>query len=78
MISKLQDKALMAYILVKGFISDFKKNEQGMEIVQVVLLILVGVLAIVAIWGALSGWLQELWTKITTGTDSGLQSTTIS
>jgi len=43
-----------------------KNDERGLSgVVVAILLILVAVLAIVLIWGFLSGWLQELWEQIT-------------
>ena len=45
-----------------------KNDERGLSgVVVAILLILVAVLAIVLIWGFLSGWLQELWEQITSG-----------
>jgi Flp pilus assembly pilin Flp len=62
----------LGYIKIKSFIADFRKDERAMEIVQVVLLVLVGLLLILALWGALSGWLQAMWERVTGGfTDSG-------
>jgi len=47
-------------------ISVLKNDERGLSgVVVAILLILVAVLAIVLIWGFLSGWLQELWEQIT-------------
>lgn len=41
-------------------------DERGLSgVVVAILLILVAVLAIVLIWGFLSGWLAELWEQIT-------------
>jgi len=55
----------MAYIAVTGFVRDFRNDERGLSgVVVAILLILVAVLAIVAIWGWLSGWLGELWDRI--------------
>jgi len=65
MIHKLEAAAFTVIMSIKGFFADIKNDESGMEIVQVVLLILVGVLAIVAIWGVLDGWLGDLWDRIT-------------
>jgi hypothetical protein len=65
MIGKFNGAAMTAYVWFKGLLSDLKKDERAMEIVQVVLLILVGVLAITMINGLLTGWLQELWITIT-------------
>ncbi|MDR2599905.1 MAG: hypothetical protein LBC73_06460 [Oscillospiraceae bacterium] len=44
----------------------FKKDERGLSgVVVTILLILVAVLAVVLIWGFLSGWLRDLWEQIT-------------
>jgi len=48
----------------KRFIEDFKNDESGLEVVQVVLIILVGVLLIGALWAVLGGWLGDLWEQI--------------
>ena len=69
MVEKLKLAMLKGYLKTKFFIEDLRKDEKGMEIVQVVLLILVGVLAIVLIWGLLQGWLVELWDRITGAAD---------
>ena len=45
------------------FIVADKRGLSG--VVVAILLILVAVLAIVLIWGFLSGWLAELWEQIT-------------
>ena len=51
---------------VVEFIQELKNDERGLSgVVVAILLILVAVLAIVLIWGFLSGWLQELWEQIT-------------
>jgi len=43
-----------------------KNDERGLSgVVVAILLILVAVLAIVLIWGFLSGWLADLWAQIT-------------
>ena len=51
---------------IPGFLHRFKNDERGLSgVVVAILLILVAVLAIVMIWGFLSGWLAELWDQIT-------------
>jgi len=48
------------------FTSTLIKDERGLSgVVVAILLILVAVLAIVLIWGFLSGWLADLWDQIT-------------
>ena len=57
---------LAIYLAFTGFVKDLKKDERGLSgVVVAILLILVAVLAIVIIWGSLSGWLTELWETIT-------------
>ena len=54
------------YSKVANLIRTLKNDERGLSgVVVAILLILVAVLAIVLIWGFLSGWLQELWEQIT-------------
>ena len=65
MLQKIPEVPLKAYIAISGFVRSFRKDERGLSgVVVAVLLILVAVLAIVLIWGALSGWLGELWEDI--------------
>ena len=64
MLNKLNCLALLSCLKFKAFAEELKNDENGMEIVQVVLLILVGVLAIVMVWGFLGTWLGELFDKI--------------
>ena len=55
-----------AHQLLSNFGHILKNDERGLSgVVVAILLILVAVLAIVLIWGFLSGWLQELWEQIT-------------
>ena len=57
---------------IVNFARDVKKDERGLSgVVVAILLILVAVLAVVLIWGFLSGWLAELWDQIT-GKSSGI------
>ena len=67
---KISNFPLMAYLAVTGFFKGLKNDERGLSgVVVTVLLILVAVLAIVLIWGWLSGWLSELWARITGGAE---------
>ena len=62
---RIYEFPLTVYLKLAGFIRDFKKDESGLSgVVVAILLILIAVLAIVLIWGFLSGWLQELWDRI--------------
>ena len=66
MLKKLNAWMTGAYIKGKMAVEEFKNDEQGLSgVVVAVLLILVAVLAIVALWGSLSGWLSDMWAKIT-------------
>ena len=63
---RIQEVFRNVYQGVTGFIHTLKNDERGLSgVVVAILLILVAVLAIVLIWGFLSGWLQELWDQIT-------------
>jgi Flp pilus assembly pilin Flp len=66
MLQKISAFPLLMYLAVKSFSRSFRKDERGLSgVVVAILLILVAVLAIVLIWGFLSGWLRELWEQIT-------------
>ena len=67
---KLNMLLIMISAKLRNSAYDFKKDEQGLEVVQVVLIVLIGVLLIAALWAVLSGWLQELWAQITDAGDS--------
>jgi len=63
---RIKDIPCKAICKVTEFIQQLKTDDRGLSgVVVAILLILVAVLAIVLIWGFLSGWLQELWTQIT-------------
>ena len=67
--NKLDTLFLSAFLSVTGFIknltNDLAEDERGLSgVVVAILLILVAVLAVVMIWGFLSGWLQDMWDKI--------------
>ena len=73
---KISMLPVMAYLAFTGFIRDFKKDERGLEVVQVVLIVLVGVILVGILMFLLRDWLAELWAKITgvnvdTGTGGG-------
>ena len=59
-------KAVMLSQMCGAKIKSFIDDEEGLSgVVVAILLILVAVLAIAMIWGALSGWLGDLWDQIT-------------
>jgi len=63
---RLSEIRVKAYLSVVEFARTLKNDERGLSgVVVAILLILVAVLAVVLIWGFLSGWLQELWDQIT-------------
>ena len=66
MLKSISAIPLAMYLTLSGFIRAIRKDERGLSgVVVAILLILVAVLAIVMIWGFLSGWLVELWDNIT-------------
>ena len=66
MMEKITTFPTLAYLAIIGFVRGFRRDERGLSgVVVAILLILVAVLAIVLIWGFLSGWLRELWESIT-------------
>ena len=65
MINKISAFPLTAFLALRGFFTGLKKDERGLSgVVVAILLILISVLAVVMIWGFLSGWLQDLWDRI--------------
>lgn len=74
MLNKLNKLSIDAYMSVTGFFKNLKNDERGLSgVVVAVLLILVAVLAVVAIWGFLDGWLKDLWDKIIKAGDDEFQ-----
>ena len=77
MMSKLNQMVIATYLSVTGFAKglaeDLRDDERGLSgVVVAVLLLLVAVLAVVMLWGFLSGWLGEIWERIT-GAADGIQ-----
>ena len=65
MFKRLTAIPLVICIALAGFFRSIREDERGLSgVVVAILLILIAVLAIVLIWGFLSGWLQELWERI--------------
>ena len=63
---KITSFPLTVYMATQSLVKELKEDERGLSgVVVTVLLILVSVLAVVLIWGFVSGWLGELWTRIT-------------
>ena len=53
-------------VFCTGVFKRFNEDERGLSgVVVAILLILVAVLAVVMIWGFLSGWLGTVWENIT-------------
>ena len=66
MLQKLYELPRRAYCAAVGEAVRLRDDERGLSgVVVAILLILVAVLAIVLIWGFLSGWLSDLWDQIT-------------
>ena len=66
MLEKIKMFPLMVYLTVTNYINDLKNDERGSSpVVDTILLVLVAVLAVVLVWGWLSGWLQDLFNQIT-------------
>lgn len=73
MLDKINAFAIAVYFSIAGFVDNAKaktkellNDERGLSgVVVAILLILVAVLAVVMIWGFLSGYLEELWGRIT-------------
>lgn len=66
MIEKIKMLPFMAYVALLGYVRELQEDERGSSpMVEGILLILVGVLGVVMIWGWLSGWLGDLWAQIT-------------
>ena len=66
MMDKIKAFPMMAYLAFLNFKEDMKNDERGLsDAVTAVLLIVVAVLAVVMVWGALSGWLGDMWDKVT-------------
>ena len=66
MARKISNFLLASYITIAGAVNALKKDERGLSgVVVAVLLILVAVLAVIIIWGSLSGWIGDLWARIT-------------
>ncbi|MDR1131007.1 MAG: hypothetical protein LBL15_01125 [Oscillospiraceae bacterium] len=61
----LRDSLAMMYVGTNRKIREIKEDENAMEVIQVVMLIAVGVLAITAVWAGVNGLLEEWWTIIT-------------
>lgn len=66
MLEKIKNFPMMLYVAYLNFVEDLKNDERGLsDMVTTILLILVAVLAVVMIWGWMSGWLGDLWAQIT-------------
>ena len=65
---RITELPIMAYLAITGFIQDFKKDEKGLEVVQVVLIVLIGVVLVGILMYLLRDWLADLWEQIV-GTD---------
>ena len=65
MIEKIKNFPMMLYVAYLNFVEELKDDERGLsDMVVTILLVLVAVLAVVMIWGWMSGWLGDLWSQI--------------
>jgi len=63
---KISEFPRWVFHMTSKLVNDLKKDNRGLSgVVVAILLILVAVLAVLIIWGFLSGWLAELWEQIT-------------
>lgn len=66
---KMSDLSLGAYIAVTTAITNFveklKSDEDGMEMVQVILILALGVFLIAALYTPLTNFIKETWAQIT-------------
>ena len=71
MLKKISAIPMAMYLAFTGFVQNIRKDERGLSgVVVAILLILIAVLAIVLIWGFLSGWLETVWERIVGQADS--------
>jgi len=71
MLQRISALSLTVYFALKGLIPEIKKDERGLSgVVVAILLILIAVLAVVLIWGFLGEWIEKLWERITSETQS--------
>ena len=64
-LTQLYDSLTMGMIKARAAWSEIKEDERAMEVIQVVMLIAVGVLAIYAVWAGVNGLLEKWWGQIT-------------
>ena len=71
MLKKISALPIIVSLALASFAREIKRDERGLSgVVVAILLILVAVLAVVLIWGFLSGWLREMWATIVEKTPS--------
>ena len=64
-LGKLWDSILIPFVKADQTVREFKEDENAMEVIQVVMIIAIGVIAIAAIWAGINGLLAEFWGWIT-------------
>ena len=72
---KLWDGLATLYTMLSFKAREIKEDESAMEVIQVVMLVAVGVIAIAAVWAGVNGLLATWWEAITNA--SGVQQTTL-
>jgi len=71
MVKKLRETLRRLCVTSHLKAEEIKTDEDAMEVIQVVMLIAVGVIAIAAIWLGINGLLEQWWTAIIGGADAG-------
>ena len=74
-LGRLYDSVMVATLRARLAWGEVKEGEDAMEVIQVVMLIAVGVIAIAAVWAGVNGLLKDWWEAITEG--AKVQNTTL-
>ena len=65
----ISDATTMAYVAIRTKIRttarEIKEDVSGMEIIQVVMIIAIGVIAVSAVWVVLGDLIKDLWEQVT-------------
>ena len=77
-IKAMGSKITEAYVTAHCKVNAIKEDENAMEVIQVVMLIAVGVIAIAAVWAGINGLLKQWWDTITQNSNTGVSGPDIS
>ncbi|MDR2904221.1 MAG: hypothetical protein LBU77_06920 [Clostridiales bacterium] len=64
-LKKLNDYMVMGYIKAMSKVDEIKEDENAMEVIQVVMIMAIGVIAVAAIWLGTNRLLEGWWGDIT-------------